>query len=114
MDDQFSSPRRASITIYIDGTFVQGRLNGSGIRGSHTWDGALPKRPKTKKRSKGTPSDAQKAQRQLFKEAQAYARAAMTDPELRAHYQKAALAVNKRPRNLAFSDYFKRQKVCNN
>jgi hypothetical protein len=108
MDDQSSFPRRASITVYIDGTFVQGRLEGSGIRDSRIWgdddfpeDTPLP----------GVyPSDAQKAHQEKFKQAVAYARAAMNDPELRSHYQKAARALNKRPRNLAFSDYFKRQK----
>ena len=112
MDDRSSHPRRASITVYIDGTFVQGRLEGCGIRGSRILgdddfpeDTALPG---------VSPSDAQKAHQEKFKQAVAYARAAMNDPELRAHYQKAALALKKRPRDLAFSDFFKRQKGCKN
>ena len=108
MDDHSSFPRRASITVYIDGTFVQGRLEGSGIRGSRTWgDDDFPEDPVL---PSAGPSDAQKAHQEKFKQAVAYARAAMNAPELRAHYQKAARALNKRPRNLAFSDYFKRQK----
>ena len=108
MDDRSSLPRRASITIYVDGTFIQGRLEGCGIRGSRIWgdddfpeDTPLP----------GVyPSDAQKAHYQHLSEAHAYATEAMNDPQLRAHYQKAALTLNKRPRELAISDYFKRQK----
>ncbi len=52
-------------------------------------------------------SEAQKAQRQRFKEAVAYAKAALADPEARAHYQTEAARLNKTAYNLALSDYFK-------
>ena len=112
MDDHTSYPRRASITVYIDGTFVQGRLEGSAIRGSRIWGGDdFPEDPVL---PSAGPSDAQKAHHRRLAEAHAYASAAMVDLELRAYYQKAARALNKRPRNLAFSDYFKRQKRSEN
>jgi hypothetical protein len=51
-------------------------------------------------------SEAQTAQRQRFREANAYARAAMVDPRVRALYEEKAKGQGKRPRDLAFSDYF--------
>ena len=52
-------------------------------------------------------SAAQKAQRQRFKQANAYAKAAMAEPAVRAQYQQRAVALHKRPYHLAVSDYFK-------
>ena len=52
-------------------------------------------------------SPAQKAQRQKLQQASAYARAALADPQLRAHYQERAAKENSRPYNLAISDAFK-------
>jgi len=52
-------------------------------------------------------SDAQQAHRQRFKEAAAYAKAAMEDPTVRAYYEERAAASNQQPRLLAISDYFK-------
>src|SRR5262245_558586 len=54
---------------------------------------------------------AQKEQRQRFKEAVAYAKAALADPKIRAKYEKRAARQNKRPRDLAISDYFKGKKL---
>ena len=52
-------------------------------------------------------SDAQKAHRKRFKEAVAYAKAAMAEPKVRRKYEKEAAKKNKRPFDLAVSDYFK-------
>ena len=52
-------------------------------------------------------SAAQQEQRQQFKAANAYAKAAMADPERRAVYEELARKQNKRPSHLAVSDYFK-------
>ncbi len=52
-------------------------------------------------------SAAQQAQRQRFKQAVAYARAAMADERIRAHYEQQAAAQGKRRFDLAVSDYFK-------
>lgn len=53
-------------------------------------------------------SSAQEQHRQRFKQAVAYAKAAMQDPELRAIYQQMASEKkgNKRPFDMAVSDYF--------
>jgi len=51
-------------------------------------------------------SPAQKAHRKRFKQASAYAKAAMADPKIRAMYEKKAVKAQKRPRDLAISDYF--------
>lgn len=51
-------------------------------------------------------SKAQKAHRQLFKKASAYARAAMKDPQKLAYYQELARQRNSKPYNMAISDYF--------
>ena len=52
-------------------------------------------------------SKTQKENRQRFKEAVAYAKAAMADPHLRASYEKRATEEGKRPYDLALSDYLK-------
>ena len=52
-------------------------------------------------------SAAQQEQRQAFKAANAYAKAAMADPERRARYEELARKHNRRPYHLAVSDYFK-------
>ena len=52
------------------------------------------------------PSEAQKVHRQRFKEAVAYAKAALADPELRDHYEAQATS-DKTPYNLAVADYLK-------
>jgi hypothetical protein len=51
-------------------------------------------------------SEAQTRQRQHFKEANEYAKAAMADPDVRAVYEKMAAEAGRRPYRLAFSDYF--------
>jgi len=62
---------------------------------------------KTPDMSNVTWSKAQKAHRQRFKQAIAYAKAAMAEPKVRAQYEKAAVKAGKRPFDLAVSDYFK-------
>jgi hypothetical protein len=52
-------------------------------------------------------SEAQTAHCQRFRETQAYAAAAMASPEVRAQYEKLAEEKDKRPRDLAMSDFFK-------
>ena len=52
-------------------------------------------------------SEAQHAQRQRFKQANEYAKAAMADPDVRALYENMAVKENKRPYSMAVSDYFK-------
>ena len=53
----------------------------------------------------GKPSEAQRAQRQRFKEAVAYSKAALADPELRAHYHAMAQKQGKSPWGAAMADY---------
>ena len=52
-------------------------------------------------------SKKQKENRQRFKEAVTYAKMAMAEPEVRAHYEKRAAEEGKRPYDLVLSDYLK-------
>ena len=52
-------------------------------------------------------SKKQRENRQRFKEAIAYAKAAMAEPDVRASYEKRATEEGKRPYDLALSDYLK-------
>jgi hypothetical protein len=52
-------------------------------------------------------SDAQKEHRQRMKAAVAYAHAAKANPAVWQQYQQEAAKENKKPFNLAISDYFK-------
>jgi hypothetical protein len=54
-------------------------------------------------------SEAQKVQRQRFKEAVAFAKAALADPKLRARYEKRAQRQGRRAWDAALSDYFKQE-----
>jgi hypothetical protein len=51
------------------------------------------------------PSPAQIAHRQRFKEAVAYAKTALADPQISSLYKQAAAQQNKRPFDLAVSDF---------
>jgi hypothetical protein len=51
-------------------------------------------------------SEAQTAQRARFKQAVAYARAALAEPKLRARYEKRAKRQHKRAWDVAMADYF--------
>jgi hypothetical protein len=50
-------------------------------------------------------SQAQKSHRQRFKQAVAYAKAAMAEPKVRAVYEKKAAENNRQPFRIAVSDY---------
>jgi hypothetical protein len=52
-------------------------------------------------------SRAQKEHRQRFKQAVAYARTALSRPEVRVIYERMAAENHKRPFDMAVSDYFK-------
>jgi hypothetical protein len=58
-------------------------------------------------------SPAQKAQRQRFKEAAAYAKAVLAEPQVRLCYERKAKEQNKRTWDLAVSDYFKGNDLLN-
>ena len=51
-------------------------------------------------------SKAQRAHRLRFKKAIAYARDAMADPKVRAHYEKAAKKAGRQAFRVAVSDFF--------
>ena len=51
-------------------------------------------------------SKAQKAHRQRFKLAVAYAHAALAEPKVRLKYERRAKKLGKRPWDVALSDYF--------
>ena len=51
-------------------------------------------------------SKAQKAHRQRFREAIAYARQAMAAPKVRSHYEKAGKKAGRQPFRVAVSDFF--------
>lgn len=50
-------------------------------------------------------SEAQKSNRERFRQAIAYARAAMADPEIRAHYETLGKKANRQPFRVAVSDF---------
>ena len=51
-------------------------------------------------------SEAQKDNRERFREAIAYARQSMAEPEVRAHYEKAGKQVGRQPFRVAVSDFY--------
>jgi hypothetical protein len=51
-------------------------------------------------------SKAQKAHRQRFKQAIRYARSAMAEPKVRAHYEKVGKKAGRHPFRVAVSDFF--------
>lgn len=51
-------------------------------------------------------SKAQKAHRKRFRDAIIYARMAMDDPKVRAHYEKIAKKAGRQPFRVAVSDFF--------
>ena len=60
---------------------------------------------KTPDMSKVKWSEAQKASRERFAEAIAYARQAMADPKIRAQYEKLGKKANRQPFRVAVSDF---------
>jgi len=83
---------------------IRGKLGNYVFRRSHTGELTLIKRANM---SRVKWSKAQKENRERFKKAVAYAKAAMAEPEVRARYEKEAALKNKRPIDLAVSDYLK-------
>ena len=51
-------------------------------------------------------SEAQQENRQRFRQAIAYARAAMADPKVRAHYEKRGKKANRQAFRVAVSDFY--------
>jgi hypothetical protein len=84
---------------------IRGRIGGLVFRLAHNGKLSLVPSPDMS-RVKWSP--AQQEHRQRFKEAVAYAKAAMQNPELRAVYAQMASEKkgNKRPFDMAVSDYF--------
>ena len=94
----------AKITLNPIVERAQGKMGNLVFRRSHTGEMTITKLPDM---SKVKWSKAQKAHRQRFKQAVAYAKAAMAEPTVRTVYEKTAAQKNKRPFDLAVSDYFK-------
>ena len=94
----------AEITLHPMFQTIQGKSGGLVYRRTPRGKIFLIKRADM---SNVTWSDAQQEQRQAFKAANAYARAAMADPERRGMYEELARKQNRRPYHLAVSDYFK-------
>ena len=86
---------------------LTGKMGSMVFRRAHTGKLSLIKSPDMS-RVKWSP--AQKEHRRRFKQAVAYARAAMADPDIRPIYERMAAEQkkNKRPFDMAVSDYFKR------
>jgi hypothetical protein len=83
---------------------ISGKLGDYVFRRTHAGEVILSKVPDM---SRVKWSKAQKEHRKRFKQAVVYAKAAMADPKVRARYEKRAAKENKRPFDLAVSDYFK-------
>jgi hypothetical protein len=82
---------------------VTGTMGGFVFRKSRRGEAIVSRRPQ---KSNTAPSEAQKAQRERFKLAIAYARAAMEDPAVRAVYETLAVKEGKGAFAAAQSDYF--------
>ncbi len=83
---------------------AQGKMGNIVFRRSHTGEMCITKLPDM---SNVVWSNAQQAHRQRFRQAVAYAKAAMAAPAVRAIYAELAAQKQKRPFDLAVSDYFK-------
>jgi len=59
-------------------------------------------------------SKAQKANRARFRKAIIYARMAMDNPKVRAHYEKAAKKADRQPFRLSVSDFFEGKNLLEN
>ncbi|HLE91146.1 MAG TPA: hypothetical protein VI753_08355 [Anaerolineales bacterium] len=94
----------AKITLNPVVQRIQGKMGNAVFRLAHTGQMTITKLPDM---SKVKWSKAQKDHRHRFKQAVAYARAAMDEPKVRAVYEKIAAQKHKRPFDRAVSDYFK-------
>ena len=94
----------AKITLHPMMQSAQGKMGNAVFRRTHTGEMTLIKLADM---SRVKWSKAQQEHRQRFKEAAAYAKSAMADPQVRAKYQIRTAAQHKSPYDLAVSDYFK-------
>lgn len=90
----------AKVTLNPMVKSTRGRLGDYVLRRTHTGQMTLIKLADM---SNVKWSKAQKAHRQRFKQAVAYAKAALAEPKVRAKYEKAAVKAGKRPFDLAGS-----------
>jgi hypothetical protein len=82
------------------------RMSGTLGKTTYRWAHGQQTIIKTPDMSKVKWSKAQKAHRQRFRQAIVYARQAMADAGVRAHYQKVAKKAGRQPFRLAVSDFF--------
>jgi len=94
----------AKVTFHPPFKGFRGRLGGLVFRLYPNGETIVSKYPDM---SNITWSPAQEEHRQRFKRAIAYAKAAMTDPDVQAIYEKRATEKDNRPFQMAVSDYFK-------
>jgi hypothetical protein len=73
---------------------------------SYRWMHGQQTAMKTPDMSKVVWSEAQKNHRKRFKQAIRYAKKAMSDPNVRAHYEKMAKKADRQPFRVAVSDFF--------
>lgn len=90
---------------------LQGRMGSVVYRRSHGGSQTMVKAPDM---SKVQWSEAQKEHRRRFKQAVAYAKAAMADPDVRPVYEELAAKRGKRPFDMAVSDYFQGNDLLSN
>jgi hypothetical protein len=83
---------------------AHGKMGNIVFRRSHTGEMCITKVPDM---SNVKWSESQQSNRQRFKRAVAYAKAAMAEPTVRAVYVEIAAQKNKRPFDMAVSDYCK-------
>ena len=101
----------AKVTLHPTIQRIQGKMGDMVFRLSYTGKMSVTKVPDM---SNVKWSKAQKAHRQRFKKAVAYAKAAMAEPKVRAVYEKMAAKKQKRPFDMAVSDYFKGNDLLSN
>ena len=92
--------------IKLDPLFagISGRMGDLVFRKSRNGEIIVSRRPR---KSNTPPSAAQMAQRERFKLANAYAKAAPADPALRVHYEALAEETGTSAYNAARTDYFR-------
>lgn len=98
----------AKVTITSMFSELYGKLGGFVFRRTRKGKTILSRYPNM---SRVKWSGAQKAHRQRFRAAVAYAKAAMQDPVKRAHYEQMAMEQDSIPFNMAISEYFKTLKA---
>ena len=94
----------AKVTLNPSIDEIRGKIGGYVFRRAPSGKLILSKAPDM---SKVKWSKAQKENRERFKKAVAYYKAAVADPTVRASYEKRASKENKRVFDLAVSDYLK-------